>query len=158
MTPVPEEDATEQLAARLGLEVMAFVDVFGAEWRLEQAEPWHDYDADPSGGLGFPATPWHVAGTPPQVMARVFDHGVFVARPHGVWEGGAHTLVYRPDRQGYAAVHDLDAARDLVRAAVTSRRRSFTYCRYCRVSTPPELRLGPDTCMGCASRWEGVVY
>jgi len=37
------------------------------------------------------------------------------------------------------------------------RRSGFRYCRYCRQVTPPELRDG-DSCMGCASRWEGVVY
>lgn len=155
---VDEPDVTVDLAARLGIPVDAFIDVFGAGWRLEPAAPWHDYDADPSGGFGIEPTPWHLGGSPVQVMIRVFHHGVFVARPDGVWEGGTHGLVYRPDRQRYASAADIDLARELVGDAVRSRRRSFTYCRYCWVATPPELRVSVDTCMACASRWEGAVF
>ena len=153
----PVHDETADLARKLGMPVDAFAEIFGAEWRLNDAEPDHDFDADPSGGMGMDVTPWMLAGDPPQLMIRVFDHGVFVAAPEGRWSG--HRLEYQPATQEYVRLdHLVDRGPDVVAGMLRSRRRQFSYCRYCRQHTPVELRDFKDVCMACASRWHGVVH
>ncbi|MBM9459497.1 hypothetical protein JK386_06250 [Nocardioides sp. zg-536] len=149
-------DLTGELAAIIGLEIEEFAELFGAGWRVEEPGPWHDYDADPSGGEGCPATPWHVAGDPAQLMIRVFAHGVFLASPHG--RSIDHRVAYRPERQQYVAAYELEQAREVVKRLHTSRRRTFRYCRYCRVHTAPEGRFDHDVCYGCATTWFGIIY
>ena len=152
-------ETTDALAAVLGIEVGAFADVFGAGWLEESGPVAHDFDADPSGGGGYPVTPWHIAGNPPQLMLRVFPHGVFVARPEGVWRHGTHGLGYEPSQQEYVAGQEvLTRGPDVVRRLLSARRRTFRYCRYCYDRVPPERRIDDDLCMGCATAWHGVVY
>lgn len=152
-----------QLAATLGIDLREFVDIFGAAWRRNDAEPWHDYDEDPSGKLAFEPTPWFIAGEPPQLMLRVFPHGVFVGRPEGIWAHGTHGLEYQPGHQEYVGRDRepetfAERADVVVRKMLTARRRTFKYCPYCRAQTPPELRWKDDRCQDCASQWDGVVY
>ncbi|QVT81448.1 hypothetical protein ENKNEFLB_03858 [Nocardioides aquaticus] len=158
-------DALDELAARLGWETRDLADVIGAGWRRSEATPDHDFDLDPSGGLDpddllpLDVTPWHVAGDPAQLMARVFAHGVFLASPEGVWAGGTHGLEHRPGPPVYVPAHELsDRGPEVVRGIVAGRRRSFRWCRYCRSPQAPETRWEPDVCHGCASSWLGVVY
>lgn len=154
----PIEYVTSQLADTLAMPVTRFIEIFGAPWVENWATPWHDFDSDPSGGLGGEVTPWHIAGDPPQLMVRVFHHGVFIAAPHGVWSGVAE-LEYQPRDQVYVGADDLPTrGTEVVKSLLTSRRRSFRYCRYCLRSTPPEERVADDTCNGCASRHEGIVF
>lgn len=159
------QDAIDDLAARLGWEPRDLADVIGAGWRLSGHAPAHDFDADPSGGLDpddlvpLDVTPWHVAGDPPQLMVRVFAHGVFLARPEGVWTGGTHGLEHQPGLPVYVPVDELaDRGAEVVREIVAARRRSFRWCRYCRRPQAPETRMEPDVCHGCASAWHGVVF
>lgn len=137
------------LAGRLGLDVMAFVEAFGAGWELadtgEDRLPSPDVDGD-----------WHVTGEPPQLMLRVDGPGeAVVARPVGRWCG--------PGRLSYAPTDPHRLVRDpaddsaTIAALVRARRASFRYCVLCRRLTPPEYREGAE-CMGCQSRWRGVVY
>ena len=154
---------TEDLAGRLGWDVDDFADVFGGTWRFDADAPvFHDYDADPSGGGGLPLGGWYVAGSPPQLMMRLSPwHGIFLARPEGSWAGGAHDLRYSPVEEVYVAdtdPADREQVEAVVRRLLRARRRTFRYCRYCWTSTPPELRVQPDVCQGCATRWWGVVY
>lgn len=153
-------DDTERLATRLGLPPLEFADVFGAHWHENPGPVHHDYDSDPSGGEGWPVTPWHVSGEPPQLMCRVFEGRLFLARPEGVWSGGTHGLVHQPRDEVHLHVEQLDEARVVVRRLLAARRRSFRYCRYCRRPTPPELRLAEDVCMGCSGWTPGgpVVF
>lgn len=159
MNELDDTDHTADLAAVLGLSAAEFARTFGADWRGSPGPTPHDFDADPSGALGADVTPWHVGGDPAQLMMRVFAHGVFLALPEGTWAGGTHDLRYWPGRQQYiprdeiATAETETAVRDLLRR----RRSTFRYCRYCRQPTPPELQTG-DSCMGCASAWENVVY
>lgn len=158
MTVQPVEGTTARLAAILALAETDFVEIFGAAWGEDPNVAPHDYDLDPSGGLEADATPWHIAGQPAQLMIRVFEHGVFVATPHGVWSGPA-AMAYEPRRQEYIGREDLTVTgAAIVRKLLTSRRRSFQYCRYCFASTPPESRFSDNTCHGCASLHQGVVY
>lgn len=152
-------DRTHELADTLGMSALEFAELFGAGWAENEAEPWHDFDGDPSGGGGMPATPWMIAGTPPQLMIRVFHHGVFLAEPAGEWRQGTHGLEYQPRRQQYLARQELDSrGRASVDELLRHRRRSFSHCRFCRERTSPELRVEKDVCMGCAAVWLGVVY
>ena len=101
---------------------------------------WHDYDSDPSGGCGLPVTPWMIAGEPPQLMIRVFDHGVFVAEPEGQWQG-TRGLEYHPGMQRYLARDEFAArGQETVAEMLKRRLRTLRYCRFCRHPTPPELR------------------
>lgn len=154
----PSSDHTVELAEQLGIDLDRFLEIFGADWRESPEPPSHDYDADPTGGEGFPVTPWHIAGEPPQLMIRVFDHGVFPSRPQGFWAGGTHDLRYQPSDHIYVARHEIDReGLDTVRRLLRSRRSAFRYCAHCRGITTPEARLD-DLCFGCASAWRGVVY
>lgn len=154
----PREDLSEDLARTLGMEVLDFIELFGAGW-IENAGPvWHDFDSDPSGGEGYEVTPWMIAGEPPQLMIRVFDHGVFIAEPEGEWRG-SHDLTYRPGMQRYLGREEFSTRAVAATAEMLRRRRrTFRYCRHCRSLTPPELRADKDLCMGCESSWFGVVY
>ena len=149
----------------LGWEAGDLAEVIGAGWRRSERAPAHDYDADPSGGLDpddlvpHDVTPWHVAGEPAQLMVRVFGHGVFLARPEGVWTHGTHGLEHQPGGEVYVPEHQLaDRGREVARGIEASRRRSFRWCRYCRRPQAPETRFAPDVCHGCASSWHGVVF
>lgn len=159
MTDLEGRDHTDDLAETLGLPAARFARVFGAGWQPAPGEAPHDFDSDPSGGSGADVTPWYVAGHPPQLMARVFGHGLFLAIPEGSWAAGTHDLVYWPAHQAYVPAPEVEtpAVEQLVRGLLRRRRSGFRYCRYCRRVTPSELRVG-DSCMGCAGAWEGIVY
>lgn len=152
-------DRTAELAATLGVPVEEFAAAFGARWRVSLSPPDHDFDADPSGGLGFPVTPWHLGGDPVQLMVRVFSHGLYVARPEGRWAAGTHDLVHDPHDQEYVAAGEIgsDHTEEVVRRILRRRRTTFRYCRYCLEPHGPEYRVG-DTCMACATAWQGMVY
>lgn len=146
----PVESASAELAEIQGVEVEEFQEMFGGRWVLNLGPIWHDYDADPSGGEGYPVTPWHIQGDPPQLMIRVFQHGVFLARPEGTWMQGMHILEYSARDEAYLARHEMspDRAAALVGPILRRRRRTFRWCPICRGHTPPELSMN-ETCMRC---------
>lgn len=148
------DDLTSEIAAAVGMTPVEFARAFGAGWRpfpmSEVDRPQHTLP-DPE------ASGWYVSGDPPQVVLRVTADGIEVGRPKGIW--GGHVLEYVPDD-----VHACDrtqiatgVAADVVRRLASRRRRSFRYCRYCRRLIAPEEKLD-DTCHGCATRWEGVIF
>ena len=143
------EDRTPELATTLGLEVEEFIDHFGGCWELVGGPVQHDFDSDPSGGMGFEPTPWHVQGEPWQLMIRVFDHGVFLATPRPQYDGAVPAGPF-PSGQTYVARRDFESrASDVVRDIVLRRRRSFRWCTCCRQVNAPEYMYG-DRCGRCA--------
>lgn len=141
-----DEGIAEHLAAQLELTVGAFVVLFGAGWARAP-------------GADALETGWYVAGDPAQLMLMVSDDGVRLARPRGRWHG-ASELVFEPVtecRIPAAAFSDSDLVHTVVANLLRRRRSAFRYCPYCRELTPPEYWHGA-ACMGCASRWHGVVY
>ena len=154
-----DEDRSPELAARLGMSTDEFVHLFGAGWTEIHSLPSHDFDADPSGGLEGDVTPWMISGRPPQLMIRVFDYWVHLARPVGSWDGPGG-LEYRPaglvsiSRPDFEDPHLHDTIKDLEQR----RRKEFRYCGMCREAKAPEERMTATLCYGCASAWEGVVY
>lgn len=153
-----DDDRTADLAVVLGMSAPSFARALGSAWRVAPGSVPHDFDADTSGGLDE-GPPWHLGGDPVQLMSRVFPHGLFIALPRPSWSAGTHGLTYWPDRQTYIAREAIQSpeTETLVRDLLRRRRSAFRYCRYCRSPTPPEL-LVEDSCMGCASTWEGIVY
>ena len=151
-----EATAEKRLAQSLETDEMSFVETFGAGWR--EVPTVHDHDADPSGEFDDLYGPWYVSGDPAQLMMRVTLTDLEVATPRGRWLG--HQLVLVPgetatlSRTGWSA----SETRGVVGQLLRKRRSSFSYCRYCRSLTPPELRTERDVCMDCASRWHGVIY
>jgi hypothetical protein len=142
-------DRTHELAERLGVGAEEFEAHFGGCWELVEGPVAHDFDADPSGGGGYDVTPWHVQGGPRQLMIRVFDHGVFLARPHAAYNG-AVPAGYDPVDQVYVGRHEIDErAAAVVRGLITRRRRSFRWCACCRRVNAPEDMYG-DRCSRCA--------
>lgn len=151
-------DCTEELASVLGIPISDFARIFGVDWSESPEAPLHDYDADPSGGIEGPVTPWHLAGEPVQLMIRVFPHGVFLAIPDSDWarETGDR---YCPTHQQHVPVHEIDthATAVLVADLLWRRRSTFRYCDYCRVAKAPEQRYDDRACcLMCAARWEGA--
>lgn len=143
------DDRTPLLAATLGMTLEEFEDYFGGWWELVEGQVLHDFDADPSGGLGGDVTPWHVQAEPRQLMIRVFDHGVFLARPEARFDG-AVPAGYFPTRQVYIPRFELaERADDEVRDLLMRRRRSFRWCQRCRGVHAPEDMYG-DRCGRCA--------
>lgn len=94
-----------------------------------------------------------------EVLDHTEDMADTLAVPAGSWAGGTHDLVYQPAHQSYVSQFEVETpeVEQLVRSLLRRRRSGFRYCCYCRSPTPPELRVG-DSCMGCASAWEGVVF
>ena len=140
------QDVTHHLADMLGLEIGRFADLFGAGWR-PSAEP-------------FDVTGWHLSGEPVQLMIRVFENGVFLARPEGVWRHGTSRLSYRECDQVYVARQGFtEPARiaELIRSLVGPRRHSFRYCRFCRELHAPEELWEADVCRACAVEWFAVT-
>ena len=155
----PQQDRGDELAETLGVPVLEFAELFGADWIENEGPVSHDYDSDPSGGEGWDVTPWMISGAPPQLMIRVFAHGVFLAVPAAAWRDIGHGLEYRAGRPQYLSVADLSTdGPSLVAKLLRRRRSSFRYCCFCRRSTPPETRFADDVCMACATGWYGVVY
>lgn len=143
-----QDDVTPDLAAELGMDVEQFEDLFGACWELVEGPVAHDFDADPSGGGGYDVTPWHVQGAPAQLMARVFDHGVFLARPRARFDGVA-PAGYEPMDQVYVGRDEFEErAEVVVRGILSRRRRSFRWCGRCRQVNAPENMVG-DRCHSC---------
>lgn len=144
------EDRTPELADTLGLGVEEFVDFFGGCWERVRGPVPHDFDSDPSGGMGFEPTPWHVQGEPWQLMIRVFDHGVFLASPRPQYDGAVPAGLF-PSGQTYVSRWDFqERAQDAVRDIVLRRRRSFRWCTCCRQVNAPEDMYG-DRCGQCAT-------
>lgn len=143
----PVVDDTQQLADRLGVPLETWLEIFGNGWFESADEPWHDFDSDPNGGGGFPATPWHIKSDPPQLMVRVFNGHLFIARPEGVWSG--HRLTFQPADQCDIPVWELlETGPSAVARLLKARRRRFRWCPVCWQHTPPEQIMGPE-CMGC---------
>ena len=159
MQPLPIDEpppTLHMLADQLHLDVLSFVETFGAGWT--EAPVMHDFDADPAGGWESPFGPWHVAGRPAQLMLRASRETIELAVPRGEWrELGRVTLV--PSHL-ISLTRPLDpaACEAVVKDLLRRRRSSLFFCRYCRVLTPPEYRQSAGVCMGCASDWLGVVY
>ncbi len=152
------QDRTRELALRMGMSALELAELFGVGWVENVVPVDHAVETDPYDGADFPLTPWMIAGEPPQLMMRVLDHGVFLAEPRGRWLG-VHPLEYEPSRRQFVSYHELATqGRTVASELVRRRRRRFRYCRFCRRSTPPELRDFPDTCMGCAEAWLGLVH
>lgn len=152
-----EAVAERQLAGLLQADnVGSFVEIFGAGWR--EVVTVHDYDTDPSGKIDDLFGPWYVSGDPAQLMMRVTGADVELATPRGRWLGWQLALV--PGETVTLPRVDWSAPRtaETVRRLLRKRRSSFTYCRYCRSLTPPELRFERDICNQCASRWLKVVF
>ncbi|QIX27267.1 hypothetical protein ncot_12150 [Nocardioides sp. JQ2195] len=144
----PEWDRSEELADRIGLPIDVWDELFGRGWRLNDSEPWHDYDSDPSGGEGHPVTPWHLKGDPPQLMLRVFHHGIFIARPAGLRRDDGR-VEFHESAQEYVAFEQLaHQGPEIVKWMLTSRRRQFRWCPQCWTHTPPE-EWAADRCVRC---------
>ncbi|WP_299053771.1 hypothetical protein [uncultured Nocardioides sp.] len=152
-------DRTPALAERLGVDVDWFLELFGGPWYDAGSPALHDFDGDPSGGDGYPVTPWHVTGRPVQLMVRVFTGHCFLARPEGRWAGGTHDLVWEEHDQVHLTYDDLrreEIVRPVVAGLVSSRRRRLRWCERCREQQGPETMLGA-LCHGCA-QGTGVVF
>lgn len=141
-------DATVSLAELLGLPLEQTVEALGAGWERCVVR-----------GNGEDRT-WFAAGEPVQVLVGVDAEQVLVACPVEQPDGGPG------GRPGTFAVHvldsrpwwDADLATWLRRTVVDAqrrRRRSFRYCRYCRLLVPPEGRHSQDVCRRCAARYLG---
>lgn len=133
-----ESDRSAELAEKVGLAIDAWDELFGRGWRLNEAAPWHDYDSDPSGGEGWSVTPWHVKADPPQLMLRVFRHGVFIARPEGHRHSDGRVDFQASAQEYVAAEHLAEQGPEIVKWMLTSRRRQFRWCPVCWRHTPPE--------------------
>ncbi len=144
-----QHGVTARLAARLGMAPLEFVDIFGAGWRPVDGVAREGADAD--GGSA-----WFIAGDPVQLMLRVYPHGVFLARPEGVWDHGAQALAYRQRDQVFvdvAGICDLERLRELIDRMVRVRRTTFGYCRCCRRIVGPEMLSDARTCQDCSQTW-----
>lgn len=142
-------DVSAQLAARLAMAPLEFVDIFGAAWRPVEVVGEESVAADAG-------SQWFVSGDPVQLMLRVYPHGVFLARPEGVWHHGAGGLAYRQRDQVFVdlgGIHDLDRLREMIDRLVRLRRTTFGYCRCCRKIVGPELLSDAHTCQDCVAIW-----
>ena len=151
-------DASGRLAAQLGMAPLQFVDIFGAGWRpvesvVRQADGTDGTDSAPGADT---TSEWFASGDPVQLMLRVFPHGVFLARPEGVWHHGAGGLAYRQRDQIFVEVGgiaDLARLRELIDRLVRVRRTTFGYCRCCRKIVGPEMLRDARTCQDCSRTW-----
>lgn len=135
-------------------------------------------DADVGSALGdgwyagWPSSPPEVSddvrtylrGTPPDLMLVLTEDTATVAAPVGVWDG-VWPMYYVPGQpQTAASLLDRRGALAALSAALPSiaagRRASFSRCRYCRRTTPPEYAHADDprVCMACAEKHLGVVH
>ncbi|KHL18313.1 hypothetical protein CLV56_3249 [Mumia flava] len=150
-------DQTADLAGQLAIGHRDFIEIFGTGW-TEVDERFHDFDADPAGGLESPFGSWFVTGTPPQLMLRINGDSLDLAAAQPRWEG--HTLAIRPgpyESMG-RSTWDADSLGEVVTRLLRRRRNAFRYCRYCHDLTPPENAFERDVCMGCASAVLGVGF
>lgn len=147
------DDASEILAARLGIDATDFVETFGAGWTPVVTTA--------AGGLGASdddGSDWYAAGNPTQLMLDLGSNGPRTARPRGTWQGPGALVLIPVDVQPIGDL--MDARPELARvlaAHLRKRRATFRYCRLCYQVTPPEYLEG-DACMSCQERWRGVVH
>ncbi len=128
---------------------LQFVDIFGAGWRPVDSVVRRGDGAD--GG-----SEWFASGDPVQLMLRVYPHGVFLARPEGVWHHEAGGLAYRQRDQIFVEVGgivDVGRLRELIDRLVRVRRTTFGYCRCCRKIVGPEMLSDARTCQDCSRAW-----
>jgi hypothetical protein len=122
------------------------VELFGAEWHL------------PAGPVRHEQPVAHVLGDPWQLAAVITEDGLSLGKPRAQWEGVAAKVLNVAEQvpiDGSMPTADL---RQIAQRLLRSRRRSFTWCRYCARLITPEDCSGQNTCHGCASIWYGVVY
>lgn len=134
-----------QLAAAAGMDVAAFVELFGAGWSSV------DDDVNPRvRSLG-----WSLSGTPPQLMLALSERGIHLASPASGTDGTG-AFFYEPADERvfpYDAVADPQEIESVIDTIVQSRCESFAYCRYCRILTPPEFMEAADVCLECSEQW-----
>lgn len=160
-----EDSRLGHILSVTGLSLDQFVPTFGAAWHHDVRPVDWNADEDPDGEfVEWDRTPWHLGGTPVQLMLRAFGHGVFVALPEA--RRVDHLLVYQPGEQVYVSGLELRgvldpadpyARLDQVAHMLRRRRASFRRCRYCWQVVAPEERAHTDRCLGCAARFEGLI-
>src|SRR4051794_4898046 len=155
---LPDPSIAEMLAEGLDLTVEQFVEVFGSGWR-PLPDVRTNLDSDPE-GWGNVLGPWYVTGKPFQLTLRPQPGLVELGVPVGKW-AGSHGLYWEShDRREVrgSGLELLERAQPVVADLLKRRRSKFRYCRYCLTLVPPEERLEPTVCYGCATTWRGVIY
>lgn len=112
---------------------------------------------DGRAGEPSPSRQWFLTGTPLlMIMVGVAadDPRLVVARRIGVWRDWQ--LTYEPGPQ--PVVQALDDLPEILVSTARARRRSFSWCRYCRFLVATEERTERNVCVACATAVEGVDF
>lgn len=136
-----------RLARHVELPIEEFIGIFGLEWHpnqhIDTLGMADMFEPDPTG--------WSVLGHPARLMARDAPDGLELAVPVGKWQSTHHLALLPRDvvLLQFAEVRR-PATLDAVSLLIKRRNRTFRTCRYCRNSTPPELRESATCCYPCA--------
>lgn len=138
------ESLAETLSVALVVQPARVVDVLGGGWERVNL----------SGAEAF------ASGDPLQVVIAIDRDGLLtVAQPETRWEGHQPILhLGRTHLVGQGTETTLETIGQAVDAAAKAERRRFIWCKHCRTSTGPATQNDRQTCMGCASAYEGIVY
>jgi hypothetical protein len=130
--------------------------VAGARW--EQLDQVGDPD-ERSLVHPTPDSAWFVAGDPVQVLLRVslFSERLDCHVAEVTWHGH-EPRVAAGRRTGTGSRSEVVTwLPSALQAAQTARRRSFRWCRYCRVQTAPE-HMNDGVCHGCMTTYQATVF
>lgn len=144
VVPSPEVTA---LARAGGFAAREFVELFGAEWRV------------PGGLVSYDSSVLvYVLGHPWQLAAVVDEQGLSLAKPQLRWDSIVEQYLEVIDRVPIDGTMPSAELVEIAQRLMRSRRRSFSWCRYCARQIPPELRVDRNTCDSCGSIWYGYVH
>jgi hypothetical protein len=134
------------LARAGGFATREFVELFGAQWRL------------PGGLVSYEYPLVYVLGHPWQLAAVVDDEGLSLGKPKPRWHGIVEQYLEVVDRVPIDGTMPTAELVEIAQRLMRSRRRSFSWCRYCARQIPPELRFDRNTCDSCGSIWYGYIH
>lgn len=106
-----------------------------------------------------------IAGDPPEIIAKLTDEGFIIAPYKAKWTN-PYTLKPIVPNAALMSWNRLPEQTEQLRAFLSqkikatqhARKTTFTECKSCHKSTPPELMHDGNTCQACSTNKKGIVY
>jgi hypothetical protein len=149
----PNEVAAHRLAELLGSNTDEVITAIGGPWN----EARFDGDHKRTDAAMFVGR----AGPSVAILIDPAIRAIRIGKAEGEWSGVAELIWRISEPKCTFPLGTPVADTDLVQAvddAFAAKRSSLHICRSCGEITAPERAFGSETCMGCSSRYLGVLY
>jgi hypothetical protein len=149
----PHEGAARKLADLLGSNIDDIITALGGPWLQGRFDGDH-HMPDACMFVGR-------AGQSVAILIDPATRSIHIGKAEGEWIGVAELIWRISDPKSTFPLSTPIADPDLVQAvddAFAAKKPSLNICRSCGQVTAPEWSFGRETCMGCSSKYFGIIY